>query len=108
MPVQNCCRNIIGQKYIQDALQSILQQSIPVEEILIIDNQSTDDTADFILELQKSIPTISLLKGKGNRKHQDSMTAHHTEREKQDFKKALRKSIVRRQKLGQKNKQLPE
>ena len=34
-----------GEKYIEKQLQSILQQSLPVDEIIISDDGSTDQTA---------------------------------------------------------------
>ena len=37
-----------GEKYIEKQLKSILEQSIEVDEVIICDDKSTDDTVDVI------------------------------------------------------------
>ncbi|WP_413476754.1 glycosyltransferase [Latilactobacillus fuchuensis] len=44
---------------LEKAIDSLLQQSLPVEQIIVVDNQSTDDTADFLKE--KAINTAQLM-----------------------------------------------
>ena len=55
------CRNEAS--YIHVCLQSILNGSYPLEqlEILVVDGQSDDGTAEIVLELAKSYPLIKLL-----------------------------------------------
>ena len=41
-----------GEKYLQAQLDSILQQSLPVDEIIIVDDCSTDKTVSIIEKYQ--------------------------------------------------------
>lgn len=59
MPVKN------GAAYIADAIASIEQQVVPVTEILIVDDQSTDDTLDIVARLASKNPVIKVLEGPG-------------------------------------------
>ena len=45
-----------GQKYIQDQLYSIISQSVPVQEIFIIDDGSSDQTGDVIRDFISNLP----------------------------------------------------
>lgn len=59
MPVKN------GAAYIADAIASIEQQAIPVTEILIVDDQSTDETMDIVARIASKNPAIKVLEGPG-------------------------------------------
>ena len=59
IPVRN------GAAYIADAIASIEQQVVPVTEILIVDDQSTDTTLDIVARLASKNPAIKLLDGPG-------------------------------------------
>ena len=47
-----------GALYIQEQLNSILSQSLPVNEIVICDDGSTDDTLQILRKIQKEHPSI--------------------------------------------------
>lgn len=47
-----------GALYIQEQLNSILSQSLPVNEIVICDDGSTDDTLQILKKIQKEHPSI--------------------------------------------------
>lgn len=47
-----------GEKYIRPQLESILQQSIAVQEIVICDDQSSDKTHQILLEYQNQYPDL--------------------------------------------------
>lgn len=49
-----------GEKYLKDQLDSILNQTTPVDEIVIVDDKSTDATTDIIREYQLKNPQIRL------------------------------------------------
>ena len=57
MPIRN------GSNYLEDALQSVLQQEHPVEEILIVNDGSTDETPTLLERLEREIPQVHILKG---------------------------------------------
>ena len=57
IPVRN------GAEYIPDALASISRQSILPDEILVVDDGSTDNTVDVVYKISKSNPAIQLLEG---------------------------------------------
>jgi glycosyltransferase involved in cell wall biosynthesis len=42
-----------GEQYLSSCLQSILEQDISVDQIIIVDNNSTDKTKEIILDFQK-------------------------------------------------------
>lgn len=47
-----------GEKYLKEQLDSILSQEIPVDEIIICDDCSTDETSTILKNYQKRFPTI--------------------------------------------------
>jgi len=47
-----------GAKYIKEQLNSILDQTLPVDEIVICDDLSTDDTFEILSDYQKNNPEI--------------------------------------------------
>lgn len=49
-----------GEKYLSEQLESILSQQLPVDEIVICDDGSTDKTLEIIEEFQKKNPFIKL------------------------------------------------
>ena len=57
MPVRN------GEKYILDALRTILDQPRPVREILVVDDGSTDRSREIVEALASRFPIIRLLDG---------------------------------------------
>ena len=57
IPVKN------GAEFIADALASISRQTIVPDEILIVDDGSTDNTLDVVHKISKSNPAIKLLQG---------------------------------------------
>lgn len=52
-----------GAEYIADALASISRQSIQPDEILVVDDGSTDNTLDVVHKISKRNPAIRLLEG---------------------------------------------
>ena len=66
-----------GEVYLRKQLDSILHQSLPVDEIIICDDQSSDGTVDIIQEYIKQYPHIHLYKNEQNLGY------------KRNFKKAL-------------------
>ena len=46
---------------IQQAVESVLKQSAPVDEIIILDDHSTDQTVSILKELQKNYPQIQII-----------------------------------------------
>lgn len=56
-----------GASYIQEQIESILNQTMPVDEIVICDDGSTDDTVSIIQQISSSIPEkIRLIKNPTN------------------------------------------
>ena len=49
-----------GEKYLKEQIDSILNQTYPLEELIIQDDCSTDSTVDIIREYQKKYPIIKL------------------------------------------------
>lgn len=49
-----------GEKFLREQLDSIVQQSYPIHELLIQDDQSTDRTTEIIKEYQARYPFIRL------------------------------------------------
>src|SRR6266542_888200 len=56
-----------GEKFLNVQLESILQQTIPVHEIIVCDDHSGDDTINILREFEVSYP--SLLKIFANEKN---------------------------------------
>jgi len=59
IPVKN------GARFIADALASIEQQNIPVTEILVVDDGSTDTTIEIVSSIARKNPAIKILEGPG-------------------------------------------
>lgn len=59
IPVKN------GAAFIADALDSIARQALSPDEILIVDDGSTDNTANIVSQYAGSNPAIRLLEGPG-------------------------------------------
>ncbi len=55
--------NMNGRKYLEVCLPSIRKQSYPNIETIVVDNGSTDDSADFI---SKNFPEVKLIKNSKN------------------------------------------
>ena len=47
-----------GEKFVQKQIDSILDQTIPVHEIVVCDDSSTDRTKEILLEYKEKYPTI--------------------------------------------------
>ena len=47
-----------GEKYLKEQLDSILSQEIPVDEIVICDDCSTDETTLIIKEYESQFPNV--------------------------------------------------
>ena len=54
MKISVCMATYNGEKYIKEQLESILNQSLPVDEIIISDDSSTDNTVRIIKDLNES------------------------------------------------------
>ena len=55
-----------GQKYIQEQLDSILSQSYPIQEIVIQDDGSTDETISILKTYAKKYPSIHIYQNQKN------------------------------------------
>jgi glycosyltransferase involved in cell wall biosynthesis len=55
-----------GEKYITECLESVLKQTYPLYDILVVDDQSTDRTVEIIKKFQKGLNNISLHINKKN------------------------------------------
>ncbi|GEA77085.1 glycosyl transferase family 2 [Latilactobacillus sakei] len=51
---------------LEKAIDSLLNQSMPVEKIVIVDNQSTDDTYDFLTEKAQTFSQIQVIHSEEN------------------------------------------
>jgi len=56
-----------GEKYLREQLDSIVNQSYPLKELIIQDDCSTDSTLDIVKEYQKRYPIIKLYVNKENK-----------------------------------------
>ena len=56
-----------GEKYIGRCLHSILDQSVAVEEVIVVDDGSTDKTADIVQSYAKDHPCVRLFRHGENR-----------------------------------------
>ena len=54
-----------GREFIREALESILAQTLPPDEIIVVDDGSTDDGADIVREMAKNHPIRLLQKPNG-------------------------------------------
>jgi len=54
------------EEFISDALESCLSQSIKLDEIIVVDNHSTDETCNIVSEYIKKFSNIKLYKNKIN------------------------------------------
>jgi len=77
-PLSTIIPNYNHAKYLPECLESILSQSYKPDEILIIDDGSTDNSVQVIQEFQKRVPEIVLVRNEKN------IGVHRT------FNKALR------------------
>lgn len=55
-----------GERFIREQLDSILQQTVPADEIIIQDDCSTDHTYDILLEYTQKYPTIRIYQNSKN------------------------------------------
>ena len=46
-----------GEKYIEEQLNSIISQTVPVDEIVICDDRSTDDTIKIVKQIKSTAPS---------------------------------------------------
>jgi len=71
LPIKNPIASSIipvynGKNYISKAIKSIQNQNISNLEIILVDDQSTDDSLSFITKLQKSDQRIKIISNKKN------------------------------------------
>lgn len=57
-----CTRNGWSRGFLEDTLQSLLAQSCPAQEILLVDDASSDGTAAYV---QQAYPQVSVLRNTG-------------------------------------------
>lgn len=55
-----------GEKHISEQLESVLCQQMPIDEIIICDDGSSDKTLEIIADFQKSNPSIKLFENPEN------------------------------------------
>lgn len=55
-----------GQKYIREQLDSIIAQSYPISEIIIVDDCSFDNTYNILFEYSKANPKIKIIRNEFN------------------------------------------
>ncbi|MGA0556836.1 glycosyltransferase family 2 protein [Larkinella sp. VNQ87] len=60
------CISYNHESFISAALQSVLEQTYPAIELIVIDNHSTDRSVQRVEELQKEHPTIQLIQNTEN------------------------------------------
>ena len=67
-----------GQEFIKEQLLSILNQTMPVDEIMICDDQSSDDTVRIIQELlgHENLQTTEIYSHLTNKKIEDDYQNH--------------------------------
>lgn len=58
-----CIATYNGEKHIREQIQTIVDQTYAVDEIIISDDGSTDGTIDIVKELQQSDSRIKIFKG---------------------------------------------
>lgn len=47
-----------GQQYIRETIESVLQQTVPVDDIIVVDDGSTDDTAAIVRSFGASVRLV--------------------------------------------------
>jgi glycosyltransferase involved in cell wall biosynthesis len=57
-----------GSKYIEEQINSILNQTINVDEIIVCDDLSTDNTIEILKKIQQKYPIISIIQNDVNLK----------------------------------------
>ena len=50
-----------GEKFIERALLSVLDQSLPAREVIVVDDGSTDRGADIVRKIAEGRPNVRLL-----------------------------------------------
>lgn len=54
---------------IQKTLESLVDQTVKAHKIVVVDDQSTDDTANIVKEFSEQYPIISLIRTRSSNKH---------------------------------------
>jgi glycosyltransferase involved in cell wall biosynthesis len=61
VPLSVIIPNLNMSRFLPDAIRSVQRQDVPVEEIIVVDNQSTDDSRDVIDRLRGSDNRIRII-----------------------------------------------
>jgi glycosyltransferase involved in cell wall biosynthesis len=61
VPLSVIIPNLNMGRFLPDAIRSVQRQDVPVEEIIVVDNQSTDDSRDVIDRLRRSDNRIRII-----------------------------------------------
>ena len=67
-----------GAEFIEEAIQSVLRQTEPADEILVVDDGSTDEGPEIVRALSKLNPIILLSKPNGGQSSARNMAVRHT------------------------------
>lgn len=67
-----------GASFIREALESVLAQTVPVDEIIVVDDGSTDEGPAIVAELAESHPITLLGKPNGGQSSARNLAIRHT------------------------------
>ncbi|MFS8038520.1 glycosyltransferase family 2 protein [Xanthobacter sp. AM11] len=67
-----------GAPFIREALESVLRQTVPADEIIVVDDGSTDDGAAIVEEMAQRHPVTLLHKPNGGQSSARNLAVRHT------------------------------
>jgi glycosyltransferase involved in cell wall biosynthesis len=67
-----------GAPFIREALESVIAQTVPADEIIVVDDGSTDDGPAIVAEMAKLHPITMLRKPNGGQSSARNMAIRHT------------------------------